>query len=697
VTALTSLLAPRSLALIGATDRADSFMSRPFRYLRDWGYPGDVHLVNPRQASVDGHPCLDSALEITDGLDLAVLMVRADLVAPSLEDCAAAGAGAAVVFSSGFGETGVEGRALQERVSSIARAAGMRVLGPNSQGLIHGPSRLSATFTSSFDPAGAFDGPAAYVGQSGALGGVVLARAREVGLTFSSWVTTGNQSDLTVTEVAAEVLSADAVRVCLLYLEDLPAFEDFLQLARVASSLGKHLVVLRAGTSSAGARMVSSHTGSIVSDGRAFELLCEAEGVELAADLEEFVAVAAGLAMTSKRPVRGRAPRLAVVSTSGGAGSLAADAAERCGIDVPPLANDENAHLTSLLPSMAASANPLDLTGQFFMRATHDLVATSESLALGSGADALLVALTNIDLPLSRVIAPHLARLADLPVPAVVCWLGPHDESWQHALTATAGRVPVFTSLTDACTSLIGLFDAPTTSGVDPVSVQRGSLPSGRIANDEGYTWLDEQQVRRPRSMVFERPYLASTVSVAATLHAPYAVKLHSPSLAHKTEAGGVLLDIGDDDVDRSVRQLFEIIDKHDLADGRVIVEEMAAPGVELVIGVVRDDKGYPPVLAIGFGGIEAELDPDVCTALAPVSPEQVKDLLGSLRRGRRLFGFRGQPGVDLDAVCQTVSRISHAVASDARIRELEINPLLAHQPGGGVSAVDFLATVEDL
>ncbi|MDD7967471.1 acetate--CoA ligase family protein [Actinomycetospora lemnae] len=656
------VLAPRSVALVGATGRADNPMARPLRWLTERGFAGRVHPVNPKYDELGGVPCAPSLADVPGGVDLVLALVPAERAASTVTEAGAAGAAAVVVFASGFAEVGEAGRARQEELVAAAWAAGTRVLGPNCQGLYDARSRLFATFTGAGERPLTGSSGIAYVGQSGAIGGAVLDVAAERGLDLSAWVSTGNEADVTLTEVGRHLVADPDISVLTVYAESLPDPDDYAALAAEAAAAGTALVVLRSGRSAPGRRAAVSHTGAMLGDDTAFTLVSRRYGVVLVDDVEELLAAATML--RGRRGPAGRA--LGLVTSSGGAGILAADRASEAGLAVPELDERTREKLARLVPDFGAVANPVDVTAQLF----NDGGSFGEVCGIvraDPGVDAVLVLLTMLVGETADALARDLAATVaeqgpDAPPVAVVWMAGEDGTAPARAVLREAG-VPVFSSIALAVRVL------------DAVAAGPGAAPAPREPLDpvpgDGWELLDALGVRRPWAAISTDP--AHTTAAVAELGGRAVLKVEG--LEHKTEAGAVRLDVPTDTAAAVHAELAALPG----ATG-VLVQERVPGGVELLVSVDGGRDGWPPVLTVGHGGTATEVHRDVVHALAPVTPETARSMLGSLRCWPLLAGHRGVPGVDLDAAVDAIVRISRAAALPG-LGELEVNPLVLPPP----------------
>ena len=330
---LAALFSPRGIAVLGASGREGNLFARPLRFLVEHGYEGGIYPVNPNYDTLHGIPCYPALEALPHPVDRVLMMVSAEEAVRQIPSVAASGATAAVVFASGFAEVGPQGLMLQTELAAAARQYGVRLLGPNCQGVVSVPHRMAGTFTAAVESGLPRNGNVAYVGQSGAIGGSILSLAQERGLGISAWASTGNQADLDALDLGAYLIEDERIRVLAMYLESTVDGTRYGELARRAQELGKSILVLQSARSLAGRRAAASHTGAIIGENAAFLAMSRELGVIQADDFEDFIALTQALSVLP----RAAGSRLAIVTTSGGAGSLAADQAEHAGLVVEPL------------------------------------------------------------------------------------------------------------------------------------------------------------------------------------------------------------------------------------------------------------------------------------------------------------------------------------------------------------------------
>jgi acyl-CoA synthetase (NDP forming) len=684
------MLHPRTVALVGVSGRPDSLLARPLRYLREHGFAGEVYPVNPRYSELDGRRCYASLKDLPGTVDLVLVMVPAAQVPDVVRDAGLVGAAAAIVFASGFAETGVDGSVLQEELRQAARESGVRVLGPNCQGLIHASTGLFATFTQAADRRMNQPSGVAYVGQSGAVGGSILDLASEMGLGLSAWVSTGNQADLDLVEVASVLIDDNDVRVLMLYVEAMADGAAYRALAERARDAGKSLVVLRAGRSQAGRRAVASHTGAMLANDTGFVLTSRRYGVYLVEDVDDLLNTAASLG-ASGAP-RGR--RVGVVTTSGGAGGLAADRFEDNNLAVPELSSSAQQALAPLIPAFGAVANPVDVTAQLFNQGEHAFGEVCRIVADDPEIDAIAVLLTMVTGAQGAALAEDLVKTAAaLDKPLFVVWLAGRQLTVDARRVFADAGVPVFGSIAALARVLSVLatpaVSAPTAAAAaaPPWAAQLGALTAAAPA-DLGPALLDAIGIARPRGEVART---ADEAAAAAGRLGVTAMKVYAPDLAHKSDVGGVLLDVPPADAGVRFAELLVQGRQHGVEG--IELQQMVPRGVELILGAMRGSGGFPPLVTVGLGGVTTELYRDVVSAVAPVNGAEALAMLQQLRGWPLLAGFRGAPPADVQAAVDAVVALSWAITVlEGDLAEIEVNPLIVASAGEGAVAVDVLA-----
>ncbi len=695
-TPLRALLAPRSIAVLGASPDAAKLNGRVLKYLRDKGYAGRVFPVNPKHESVCGWRCYPSVADLPEPADLAIIALPAKVVAAAVGDCGRARIAAAIVFSSGFAEMGAAGRELEERLVAAARAANVRLLGPNNLGLVNAFERVLATF-SQYANGETPAGPVGFVTQSGAFGTAIAALARARGLGLGYFVNTGNEADISFAEVMAEVLADSRIRVGAGYIEGFKDGAGTIALAEAALAAGKPLVLAKVGKSGAGARAAASHTGSLAGEDAVFDGVAKQFGIVRARNEEHMLDLVDVLACCGLPDGKG----LGIVTQSGGAGVLMADRAEESGLTLPALADATRQRLRAAIPEFGAVANPVDVTAQF--------IADPWSLreAVLAVLDDPQVHVGIVWLQLMEAHVEVLARIfAEIKTssrkPFVVCWVAAPVAALRAlralGIAVLRGAEPAI----DAVAGLVRYSAARRHWLADAASRAALSLPAVALPQRKGAaTSVEAARLLEAAGVPLAAHAFAASAEDAAraaeSLGYPVAVKIESADILHKTEVGGVRL---------GLRNSGEVVAAHAavLAAARthrpearidgVLVQAMAEGTLEFVIGLKRDPV-FGTVVMAGLGGVLIEVLKDVAFRKAPVSVAEAGRMLDELKGRALLSGFRGKPAVDRERLVQLVSSVSClGAALGERLRELDLNPVLLS--ADGAIAVDWLLLLDD-
>lgn len=697
---LDALLAPQSVAIVGVSSGRRGLGYSTLKTIKRFGFDGDLVVVHPKATDIAGTPCYPNLQSVPHRVDLALLFTSGDQIVTSVADAAAAGVKAVVIFASGFSESGNGGKEREREIVELARRTGMRILGPNCQGVVATAAGLAATFSNALWVDGLGSGaPVAYIGQSGAIGGSIFDLGRERGCLPAVWVSTGNQADLTVVEMAEHVLERADVRLLMLYLEHVPHGSEWLRLCRRATELGKQLVLLRSGTTHAGRHAVASHTGSLVGRDEAFNLLSQDNGVITVSDVNEMVDVA--MSWVPRDVPAGN--RLGIVTTSGGAGGLAADLAAQAGLRMASLDPATKTSLAEVLSDFATPQNPVDVTADLVASRPQDLERVCTIVADDPQVDQVLVVVSAVVGATAQAMARSIVKVcAARPGRVSVAYLASHDRTLDVRQILAEGGVPVFSSIRNAVGTLGRLSSR--------VSGQSRSLPAGderaatttsghfsAMTEATGATFLHASGIRTPSGrLVTDR---REAERVAAGLGDDLVLKLQSPQITHKTELGLVVMGVAADSVgdvyDELVERTRRAMPEADVEG--VLVQRRARAGVELLIGVQMQENGYPPLLTVGLGGTAVELYADVATSLLPIDHAGAVSLLQQLQGYPLLDGFRGAEPLDIDAAAEAITATGElAQLLGERLIEFEINPLIVHRRGHGATAVDFVAYLHD-
>jgi acyl-CoA synthetase (NDP forming) len=695
--AVGPFLGPASIAVVGASDKPVTIGGLLLANLLASGFSGPIYPVNPRHQVIQGGPAYPDLSSCPKPPDLALVAVPAPLVTGVIDQAGRLGVRAVCVISAGFAETGGGGRARQDELRRRARAAGVRLIGPNCMGLLNGgpDPRFNATLSSAFPPPGHL----AFVSQSGGLGFAALALLTGPSLGVSGFVSVGNTADLTPNDLLLYWDEDPATSVVLAYLESVANPRQF---ARIARRISRHkpIVVVKAGRTSAGRRAASSHTAAMAAGETAVEALFHQAGVIRAATLEEMFGVAA--VVSSQPAPAGR--RVAVLTNGGGPGILVADACEAAGLLVPELSVDTQAALRAGLPAQAAVGNPVDVV------ASASAEQYGRSLRLLGAAEEVDAVIAVFIPPfatwaedVAREISAAVAGKPGKPVIAVFMTGGPAPAS-----LADAG-VPAFTYPEQAAAALGQIArwaewrarpagHVVTPPGIDP---GRGRAAiSAVLAGQPGGGWADPQAVGEllaaygiaaARSRTVRTP--AEAAAAQAELGGPVVVKI--AAAIHKSDVGGVAVGLGSPQAAAdAVTAIRATLTEAGIAGhaAEFLVQEQIRGGVEMIVGVTHDPAFGPLVLA-GLGGTTVEVLGDVAVRITPLSNTDVDEMLRSLRSYRLLTGYRQSPPLDVAAFAELLHRVSAMVEDVPEIAELDFNPVFVLQHGAVVADVRIRLT----
>lgn len=671
---LQNLLEPRSVAIIGASNDPQRIGGRPLRYYKEAGFDGDLFPVNPNRPEVQGIKAYADILAIPTPIDLAILAVPAAKVVPVLKGGASVGVKSAVIFSSGFSELGADGAAMQDEISQIAADNNILVLGPNCLGVVNGHARHTATFGSFLDSGAATAGPVAVISQSGAFGSYLFSKLRTGGVEVGLWVATGNEAGVTISDAVAYAASHKGTRTIVIYAESLRAGGDLLAAIELARRNGKAVAILKVGRTKAGQLAAASHTSALASNDRSASVLFKAAGAQWLSKTEELI----DFAYVTSRSYKNIGRRLGIYTVSGGAGILMVDAAHENNLDIAPVPEALQAEILSGNPHAVAS-NPIDVTAQAFN--DPDLLRTSIAAILRSKAFDCLAAFFMGWLE-SPVMGPPIRKALEqlsmecAPPIALVADVSSETKSWLDSLGYFVFSDP--TRAVAALAYLASVGEEVRTFTDGPIPPKQRPLLEPRAYNEiDAKAWIARVGIPVLQDKICKEK---SSAVEEGLIHpeTQFALKLLSADIAHKSDVGGVRLNVsGADGIgeawDLMIQQVRNEVPNATI-DGAILTP-MAEDGVDLIVGV-RNEPGFGPVIMIGLGGIFAEIFEDVTFARCPASPSMIKALLMGLKGSPLLCGARGSEPVDLDAASIAISRISAAAAAAKDFVDIEINPL---------------------
>jgi acyl-CoA synthetase (NDP forming) len=688
---LTALFRPRSVAIVGASDDVVRISGRPVRYLKESGFSGSILPVNPRREVVQGLKSYPSVASLPEVPDVALLAIPADLIPAAVRECAALGVKAAVIFSSGFAEMGEKGAQVQDEIRDIARASGMRVLGPNCLGLFNSKLGFYGTFASALDMGFPVAGGVAIASQSGAYGAHVAYLAQQRGIGVRYCISTGNEADIDIGEALLWLARDPDVRVIMAYAEGLRDSATFIEALRTAHERRIPIVFMKVGRSAIGAGAIDSHTAALAGADAVYDAVFRQYGVHRALTTDEQIDVAYACA----RGFYPRGRKLGIVTVSGGVGVQTCDAAERYGLDVTPMPADAQAKLKALLP-YAAVGNPVDVTAQ----ALVDMSVLTKSLELmleECDYDALVGIFLTVPTsrpfaaPLREAIAQAARSHRDRLI--VMCMVADPDivrsyeelgflvyEDAYRAVAALAALTRLRESFDRGLAAVPAVVRATAPIGASPLSEHDAK----QLLSKADIRVLPERLARSA----------GEAFAAAEAVGYPVAMKIVSPDIQHKTEIGGVMLNVADG---AAAKAAFESLERraratapHARIDG-VLVAPMAPSGVDTIVGVTHDAT-FGPVVMFGLGGIFVEVFRDVTFRLAPFADAEAHRMVREIAGHALLEGARGTAPCDVDALAQALVRVSEFAAAHAgEIESVDINPLRVLPRGNGVVALDAL------
>lgn len=687
------IIFPQSIALIGATEDYMKFGGRIAHHLMDHGYAGNIFPINPKRDSILGQPCYPSVADLPEAPDLALVAVPAKALLQTIEACGQAGVGACIVITAQLGEFSAEGAALEAEIVAMAQSYNMRLVGPNCMGMIVPAARMALSSTPTLRYSDRMpEGRVAFISQSGAMMGTAYLQAYDHGVGLSGMVSIGNQADLELCDFLEGFIDHDGTDVICLYVEGLKSPARFRDLCLRARKAGKRILAVKAGRTEAGSTMAKSHTSSMAGSFSAFETLCRESGVLLMDDQDAMI-LCAGLMSRNPRMTQAG---VGMVCASGGGGAILADQFALNDLALPTFAETTREALSQdYLPTH--QNNPLDLGGhtgglQFgiFQRAID---------AVHADPDVGLFVYVLTPQPLMPETLDHLIetwKRGEKPVILVLNLSRFGQELRDKALVA---GIP-FVMRTDDLLRAVALFEADRVAdarlrhmpdrpaGLAPSTIDK----TGFLTEPEAKAILRDYGIPVPAAQL--APSVEEAVSAAEAMGYPVVLKGVVADVVHKSDLGLVKVGLTDAEAVRAAAtQIAEAIAK--AAPGQPVqidVQQMIGAGQELIVGLTHEE-GYGPQIVIGAGGIHVELLHDIAQKSAPVAPEDVREMLQSLRLWPLLNGARGQDAADVDAACDAISRLSW-LASDLgpRLVDFEVNPFRVTT--NGVYALDGRGTL---
>lgn len=691
--ALDALVRPRSVAVIGASDDPTRIGGRPIDYMRRQGFGGTILPVNPNRPTVQGLPAFGSVAALPETPDVAIVAVPGEAAIKAVDDLGAKGCRSAVVFTAGFAEVDAAGAAMQDRMVAAARHHGMRLLGPNCLGLFNAAINFYPIFSTSFEQGWPLPGKIGIASQSGAYGTHVFAASRMRGIGTPVCITTGNEADVSLGEAIGWMAQAPEVEVICAYAEGIRESARFTAALDLARRNRKPVVLMKVGRSELGSHAAKSHTASIAGDDTITQAVLDEFGVVRATTTEQMLDIAYA---ATKRiyPVRNS---LGVITVSGGAGVLISDAAEAAGVPMPPMPEASQAHLRSLI-SFCAPRNPVDCTAQAVNQAEL-FPEFLEATARDGGYAAMLVFLTQTggSTTMAPKLRPYL-KAAREKFP---------DRLWVISAIAPPEKIRWYEDdghlVFEDPTRAVAVIEAMGRFGASFAAAERAEIVVPRMALPE--TTPSEAEGKRilAAAGVPAVPEKACTSAEEAVVAAeafgyPVVAKILSPDILHKSEIGGVILDLGDATAVRAAHATL-LARAAERAPGAriegVLIAKQIRGAVEMALGVTRDPV-FGPVAMVGLGGVFIEILKDVAFRRCPFDTTEAEAMIRSLKGFPLLDGARGRPKADVKALAGTLAALSRfAAGAGERLLSVDVNPLLVLPEGQGAFAADAVIEVE--
>ncbi len=700
INSLRPILTPKSIALIGAARKTETIGNLMMRCLTQNGYSGILYPVNPNTDAVLSIKSYPSVLDIPGPVDMAIIAVPAAIVTKVADECGQKGVRALIVISDGFRERGPDGAKREEELRSIALSYGMRLVGPNCMGVINtDPAiRMNATFSQVYPGIG----NVAFLSQSGAMGLTILEHVKSLGIGISTFISVGNRADVSSNDILQFWEQDPATKVILLYLESFGNPRHFARIARRVATK-KPIIAVKSGSTPAGARAASSHTGALATSDVASDVLFRNAGIIRVNAVEELFNVAT---LLSTQPLpRGR--KLVIVTNGGGPGIIGADAAARNGLDVIELKPETVAKIKPLLSRDLNVANPIDTTAgataDEYEKILNVLAAEDYiDVVLTIFAPPIIVEVKEMEEALRRV-APVFRKYKK---PILSCFIG------QKGISAQLGKqnsfIPSYTFPEEAILALRRAIDYaelknkpageyPSFKGIHKVRA-RHIIESAIQRKTEEPLWLSPREIaglldcygiKRMKSVVAKSA--AEAKAAASRMKFPVAIKLESATITHKTDVGGVILDVeSEEDVEKAYNSIYENLKKIGREEemAGVTVQEMITGGVETIVGITQDPS-FGPLIMFGAGGVLAELIKDVTLKLHPITDADAGEMIGSLKISQLFQGYRGAPPSDIASVQDLLLRVSAMIEDIPEISELDLNPVTVMAKGKGYRIID--------
>jgi acetyltransferase len=691
---LDSIFRPRSIAIVGTSRKEGTIGRQILHNLVDYGFNGPVYPVNPNAEYVNSIKCYPNVSAIPDQVDLAVIVIPKEFILDVIDECAEKGVKGVVVISAGFKEIGEKGIALEKALVKKIKKYGMRVVGPNCMGVINTDPdiRMDATFGSTLP----LDGHVGFMSQSGALGNIILEYADELKIGFSKFVSMGNKADVSSNDLLMDFEDDDKTTIILMYLESFGNPRNFTKIARRVTKK-KPIIAVKAGRTIAGAKAASSHTGALAGLDVAVDALFDQCGVLRASSIEEIFDLAVAF---SNQPLP-KGNRVAIVTNAGGPGIIATDACVSLGLEMSRFEKKTYEALEKILPEEASTENPVDILGD----GGPERYERSLDIVLSD---------KNVDSVIAIFVPPLISRTVEVAIaisevsskyhkPVLGCFMG-REEVLSSIQELEKNNIPAYLFPESAAKSIAGMVKYNTlinrkegdikSYDVDREKARR--IIEKGLAKEEGYLppdkvggILEAYGFTFPKSKLVKNAHEA--VSFAQEVGYPVVLKIVSPDVVHKVDAGGVVLDLHDEEEVRKGYSKMLIDVKKNIPDVKidgVLLQKMITGGKETILGMMMDPS-FGPLIMFGLGGIYVEVLQDVSFRIAPISDLDAHEMIKSIKSYQLLAGVRGEKSVDMEALEEYIQRISRLVEDFPEIEEMDINPFVVFEKGKSCTVLD--------
>ncbi len=698
---LNALLAPKSIAVVGASDDFNRIGGMLIKYLLKFGYRGKIYPVNPKYEEIAGIQCYPSIRNLPEKADTALIAVSAKLVPESLRECAERGVKAATIYSAGFAETGEEGKRKQEELREIIRQGEMKVCGPNCIGIVNFADSIAMSFSGFLEADRLVPGNVGFVSESGALGGSIVNRAQDRNIGFSYFISTGNEVDLDITDFLAFLVDDPNTQVIMAYVEGIRDVAKFARVTKRALELEKPIVLLKVGETESGRRVAATHTGSLTGFNAAYSAALKQYGVIQVEEYDDLIETAM-LFSKSKLP---KGNRVGILTGTGGGAIILADKVVQNGLVLPALSQSTQEQLSQKVESFATVGNPMDLTGQLYSQ-PETFKNAIQLFSQDENIDIVAIAISMVPGERARARAAYIIDAAKTVDKPFVSWWAAGKLSEPAFKLLDESEVTLFTS-PERCIKAVK--SAVTYSQMREELLVRGkeALPASiDYRKAETLFGMSEQTMTEHETKLLLASYgipvtreevamsAAQAADIAEKIGYPLALKISSRQITHKSEAGGIRLNLTNKSA--VVKAYSEI-----LADCQkyapkaeiegVLVQEMAREGTEVIIGISRDSD-FGLIVMFGLGGIFVEILKDVSMRLLPITRRDAEEMIREIKGYQVLAGARGKSRADIEAIIDLLLKVSN-MASDwgELISELDLNPVVVFEDGQGVKVLDAL------